>query len=637
MGNQQVQDGIGGERLRFFMRSLLDDLRALEIMLEEGLIEANVRRVGAEQEMFLVGPGYRPAPLVMQMLQLLQDPHYTTELGQFNLEANMEPLTFGGKCLSDMEREITRLVEKARAAAQELGADVALVGILPTLRKSDLGLENMAPVPRYFALNQAMNRLRGGAYDFQIKGVDELIVKHDSVMVEACNTSFQVHFQVGAEEFAKLYNIAQAVAAPVLAAATNSPLLFGRRLWRETRIALFQQAVDTRSTSHHLRERQPRVSFGRGWVRESVVELFQEDIARFKILIGGDLDEDPFDVLRQGNVPRLKALRLHNGTVYRWNRPCYGITDGRPHLRIENRYIPSGPTVRDEVANGAFWYGLVCALSRQVEDITRLIEFEQAHSNFTAAARNGLASALVWLEGKEVPARDLLLDELIPLARTGLLGGGIAREDADLYLGVIEDRVETKQTGSQWFHLSLAGMKGKGTEAERMSALTGSLVAQQKDGTPVSRWKLARLEEAGGWKVHYMKVEQFMSTDLFTVQEDEPIDLVASLMDWEKIRHVPVEDHEHRLVGLVSYRSLIHLLAQGEFWKRGAPIPVSDVMKRDLITVAPETPTQEAIALMKERRIGSLPVVKDGRLIGIVTERDFMDIASELLEDKLKD
>jgi CBS domain-containing protein len=637
MGNQQVQDGIGGERLRFFMRSLLDDLRALEIMLEEGLIEANVRRVGAEQEMFLVGPGYRPAPLVMQMLQLLQDSHYTTELGQFNLEANMEPLSFGGKCLSDMEREITCLVEKARAAASELGADIALVGILPTLRKSDLGLENMAPVPRYFALNQAMNRLRGGAYDFQIKGIDELIVKHDSVMVEACNTSFQVHFQVGAAEFAKLYNIAQAVAAPVLSAATNSPLLFGRRLWRETRIALFQQAVDTRSTSHHLRERQPRVSFGRGWVRESVVELFQEDIARFKILIGGDLDEDPFEVLRQGNVPRLKALRLHNGTVYRWNRPCYGITDGKPHLRIENRYIPSGPTIRDEVANGALWYGLVCALSRQVEDITRLIEFEQAHSNFTAAARNGLASELVWLEGKEVPARDLLLDELIPLARTGLLGGGIAREDADLYLGVIEDRVQSKQTGSQWFHLSLAGMKGKGTEAERMSALTGSLVAQQKEGKPVSTWKLARLEEAGGWKAHYMKVEQFMSTDLFTVQEDEPIDLVASLMDWEKIRHVPVEDHEHRLVGLVSYRSLIHLLAQGEFWKRGAPIPVSDVMKRDLITVTPETPTQDAIALMKERRIGSLPVVKDGRLIGIVTERDFMDIASELLEEKLKD
>jgi CBS domain-containing protein/gamma-glutamylcysteine synthetase len=637
MGNQQVQEGISGEKLRLFMRNLLDDLRVLERMLEEGLIESGVRRIGAEQEMFLVGPGFRPAPLVMEMLQLLQDQHFTTELAQFNLETNMEPLSFGGKCLSEMEQRITALVGKARSSAAKLGAEIVLVGILPTLRKSDLGLENMAPVPRYFALNQAMNRLRGGAYEFQIKGIDELIVKHDSVMVEACNTSFQVHFQVGAKEFAKLYNIAQVVAGPVLSAATNSPLLFGRRLWRETRIALFQQAVDTRSSSHHLRERQPRVSFGRSWVRESVVELFQEDIARFKILIGGDLDEDPFAMLRQGKVPQLKALRLHNGTVYRWNRPCYGITDGKPHLRIENRYIPSGPTIRDEVANGALWFGLVCALSREVDDITRLIEFEQAHQNFTAAARNGLASELVWLEGKEVGARDLLLDELIPLARTGLKGGGIAEEDIDLYLGVVEERVRTKQTGSQWFHLSLSAMKGKGTEAERMSALTASLVRQQKEGKPVATWKLASLEDAGGWKDHYMRVEQFMSTDLFTVQEDEPIDLVASLMDWEKIRHVPVEDHEHRLVGLVSYRSLIHLLAQGALWKRGGPIPVSDVMKKDLITVAPETPTQTAIVLMKERGIGSLPVVKDGRLIGIVTERDFMDIASELLEEKLRE
>jgi CBS domain-containing protein len=637
MGNQQVQDGITGEQLRLFMRSLLDDVRALEMMIEEGLIEADVRRIGAEQEMFLVGPGYRPAPLVMEMIQALKDPHFTTELAQFNLETNMEPLSFGGRCLSEMEERLSTLVGKAREAAARMNAEIALVGILPTLRKSDLGLENMAPVPRYFALNQAMNRLRGGAYEFQIKGIDELIVKHDSVMVESCNTSFQVHFQVGAKEFAKLYNIAQAVAGPVLAAATNSPLLFGRRLWRETRIALFQQAVDTRSSSHHLRERQPRVSFGRSWVRESVVELFQEDIARFKILIGGELDEDPFAVLRQGKAPQLKALRLHNGTVYRWNRPCYGITEGKPHLRIENRYIPSGPTIRDEVANGALWFGLVCALSREVSDVTRYLDFEQAKSNFIVAARNGLASGLMWLEGKEVPARDLLLEELIPLARAGLQNGGIAREDIDLYLGVVEERVRTKQTGSQWFHLSLAGMKGKGTEAERMSALTASLVCQQKEGRPVSEWKLATLEEAGGWKEHYTKVEQFMSTDLFTVQEDEPIDLVASLMDWEKIRHVPVEDHEHRLVGLVSYRSLIHLLAQGELWKRGAPVPVGDVMKRDLITVSPETTTHEAILLMKERRIGSLPVVKDGRLIGIVTERDFMDIASELLEEKLKE
>ena len=637
MGEHDVREDISGEQLRLFMRHLLDDLRALERMLADGWIESGVRRVGAEQEMFLVGAGFRPAPLAVEALEAIDDPHFTTELARFNLEANLDPLSFGGDCLSRMESQLAELIALARRGAEGRGGEIALCGILPTLRKSDLGLENMTPVPRYFALNRAMNKLRGGAYNFQIKGMDELIVKHDSVMLESCNTSFQVHFQVGAEEFAQLYNIAQAVAAPVVAAATNYPLLFGRRLWRETRIALFQHAVDTRSTSHELRERRPRVTFGRRWVAESVTELFQEDIARFKILLGGDLDEDPFAEIRAGRPPKLKALRLHNGTVYRWNRPCYGITEGKPHLRIENRYLPSGPSIVDEVANAALWFGLVSALSRDIDDVTKLMEFEDAHSNFTAAARNGLAAELVWFEGKEYSAPDLLLNELLPMARSGLERGGVDSKDIDHYLGIVERRVRSKQTGSQWVHQSLAAMKGKGTEGERMSALTASAVRQQKIGKPVSEWELASLAEAGGWEHHYYKVEQFMTTDLFTVSEDEPIDLVASLMDWEKIRHVPVEDNEHRLVGLVSYRSLIHLLAQGELAERGDPIPVSEVMKRNLTTVDPGTTTLEAVALMKKKHIGSLPVVKDGHLIGIVTERDFMDIAGELLEAKLKE
>jgi len=637
MGEQQVQDDISPEQLRLFMRNLLDDLRALERMIEDDWIESGVRRVGAEQEMFLVGPSWRPASIATEVLAAIDDPRFTTELAKFNLEGNLDPVVFGKGCLSEIEAQLKELVGLARDGAKECGGEIALCGILPTLRKSDLGLDNMAPVPRYFALNRAMNKLRGGSYDFQIKGMDELIVKHDSVMLESCNTSFQVHFQVAADEFAKLYNIAQVVAAPVLAACTNSPLLFGRRLWRETRIALFQQAVDTRSTSHDLRERQPRVSFGRQWVKASATELFREDIARFKILLGGDTDEDPFAEIRAGRPPKLKALRLHNGTVYRWNRPCYGITEGKPHLRIENRYVPSGPTIVDEVANAALWFGLVSAFARDIDDVTKVMKFEDAHANFTAAAVNGLASEFTWFDGRECPARELLTKELLPMARSGLESSNIDPADIDRYLGIVEERVETKKTGAQWFHHSLAAMKGKGTDGERMSALTTSMVSQQKEGRPVTEWHAASLDEAGGWKNHYLMVEQFMTTDLYTVTEDEPIDLVASLMDWEKIRHVPVEDIDHRLVGLVSYRSLIHLLANGEFARREDPIPVSEVMKRDLVTVAPETTTLEAVALMKGKSIGSLPVVKDGRLIGIVTERDFMDIARELLEEKLKE
>lgn len=495
----------------------------------------------------------------------------------------------------------------------------------------------MTPIERYFALNRAMSRMRGGAYEFRIKGIDELIVNHDSVMVEACNASFQVHFQVGAEEFANLYNIAQFITGPILAVAANSPLLFGRRLWRETRIAVFRQSVDTRSTNQHLRERSPRVTFGRSWVRNSVIELFQEDISRFRALLGVEDDEDPFASLERGQTPRLKSLRLHNGTVYRWNRACYGLTDGKPHLRIENRVLPAGPTPIDQVANAALWFGMISAMAAEHEDLAGEVEFDVAKGNFFAAAQHGLAAQFTWLDGKVYPARELLLERLIPDARQGLATAGIDQADIDRYLGIIERRVEAGVTGADWLLGSLGSMKDKGTAGERLNALTAATLARQKEGRPIAEWEPARLEEAGGWKFNYLRVEQFMVTDLFTVQEDELIDLVANLMEWERIRHVPVEDPQHRLVGLVSYRNLLRVLAQGRGGGDQSTIAVSEVMKKDPVTVAPEANTLEAIALMRRHKIGCLPVVKDGRLVGLVTDHEFMDIAAELLEQKLRE
>ena len=384
MGTHKIQGEFQGEERRVFMRYLLRDLRAMEHILANGLLEEGVRRVGAEQEMFLLDRHNLAAPAALDVLKRVDDPHFTTELGLFNLEMNLDPLLFGGDCLSRMEEQLQGLLGKLRTSIADLDVKALLTGILPTIRKSDLGLENMVPLPRYQALNQAMSQMRGGAYEFYIKGLDEILVKHDSVMVEACNASFQVHFQVGASEFANLYNIAQVVAGPLLACATNSPLLFGRRLWAETRIALFQQAVDTRSVGHHLRESSPRVTFGNSWVKESVLELYKEDISRFRTLVGTGLDEDPFEALARGEAPQLKALRMHNGTVYRWNRACYGIMNGKPHLRIENRVMPSGPSVADEIANAAFWFGMVSGLAFKYEDITNVTEFEHAKMNFVA-------------------------------------------------------------------------------------------------------------------------------------------------------------------------------------------------------------------------------------------------------------
>jgi len=624
------------DSLRDFTRRLLADLRALELMLESGSIESGIRRIGAEQELFLIDRHFRPAPLATEFIEKVRDPHFTTEVARFNLEFNSDPLDFGAGCLTALEGQLDDLLAKARRTAHQLDAEVVMIGILPTVDISDLTLVNMTPVPRYFALNEAMRRLRGKDWEFFIKGADELIIRHDSVMVEACNTSFQIHYQTGPEEFARLYNLTQAVAAPVLAAACNSPMLFGRRLWRETRIALFQQSVDHRAAGLHLREQAPRVSFGRRWVDDSVLEIFQEDIARFKVLLAIETDEDALAVLEKGGVPSLKALRLHNGTIYRWTRPCYGILDGKPHLRIENRILPSGPTVVDELANAAFWFGLLAGLSNVYPDVRRVMEFETAHENFVSAARLGLRAQFGWPGHKQIPADELILEELLPVAREGLAARGLPDDEAGRYLDVLEERVRSKHTGSQWQLDSYHFLQGRGNRAERLAAITAATVENQTTGRPVHAWEPAALEQAGGWERHYARVEQFMTSDLFTVGPDESVELVANLMKWKRIRHVPVEDGEHRLVGLVSQRTLVAVIADRAAELGKESIAVRDIMSTGIVTVSPETSTLEAIELMKRHKVGSLPVVKEGRLVGIVTEADFLAIAGQLLENELR-
>jgi CBS domain-containing protein len=631
VGTQEITSDLDAANLRLFIKHLLDDLQALEAMIAGGAIESGVRKIGAEQELFLVDRAWRPAPLAMEILAALDDPHFTTELGRFNLEINLDPLSFGGDCLSRLEADLGRLLAKVRSVADERGADAVLTGILPTLRKSDLVLTNMTPKPRYLALNDAMSRQRGGDYEFRLKGSDELIVKHDSVMLEACCTSFQVHYQVGAEEFASMYNLAQAITGPLLAAATNSPLLFGRRLWKETRIPLFEQAVDTRGASHHMRERLPRVSFGNRWVEHSVLELFQEDLARFHVLLGAPLGEDSLVTLRHGKLPDLQALRVHSGTVYRWNRPCFGCVEGKAHLRIENRVLPSGPTVLDEVANAAFFVGLMSGGAAALPDVSGKMAFSDAEANFLAAAQAGLDARFTWLEGSKLAARDLILHELLPIATAGLRNAGIAAADIDRYLGVIAERVESRRTGSQWLLDSLATMQGAETRDATAGALAAATVARQWEGKPVHEWSPATIDEGRTASRKDLRVEEFMTTDLFTVRAQEPIDLVVNLMDWKHIRHVPVEDDQGRLVGVVSWFEVVHHYARRDITERDEAVAVSTVMRQNPITVGPETSVLEAIALMRREKLACLLVVKDESLVGIVSERDFLNITAQLL------
>jgi len=414
-----------------------------------------------------------------------------------------------------------------------------------------------------------------------------------------------------------------------MAISANSPIAFGKRLWAETRIALFRQAVDTRS-HNHLRETEARVSFGTRWVKDSIVEIFKEDIARFRTLVGTDLDEDPMALLDKGKLPLLKALRLHNGTIYRWNRACFGVTDGKAHLRIENRVMPAGPSTIDEIANSAFWFGLMAELGAHGEDITKRIDFDQAAANFYSAAREGLGAHFEWLDGEDISARDLVLERLLPIAEAGLRRQQIAEADLKKYLAVVEARVSSARTGARWQFSSWNSLRDRAAAGVRANALVAATVQRQQTGRPVSEWERARLDEAEVSKSNYLRVEQHMTTDLFTVHEDDAIEMVANLMNWERIRHVPVEDNKHRLIGIVTQRAILRLLTSGGSTRDKS---VADLMRRDVTTVGPETATVEALQLMRRLRIGCLPVVQDGgRLVGILTEEDFMGLASKLLE-----
>lgn len=636
MGDQNPATSTDTRELREFMRAILDDVHALERMLSTGLIETGVRRIGAEQEMFLVDKNLRPAPLALEILKRLDNPQFTTELALFQLECNLMPRTLADRSLHDMEQELEGLLLLARNAAHELGGQPILTGILPTLQQSDLGLESMTPNARYRRLNDVMRAMRGGEFRAYIKGLDELSVTHDNVLFEACNSSFQVHFQSGPEEFPRLYNLAQVVTAPVLAAAVNSPVLLQHRLWHETRVALFQQSVDERSDTILHRGRRPRVSFGDAWVKKSVLEIFREDIARFRLVLTTELGDAATEILDRGGIPSLQALRLHNGTVYRWNRACYGVHEGKAHLRIEARAFPSGPTVRDEIANAAFFFGLMIAISEEHKDITEVMSFDDAKGNFVAAARQGLKATFNWLGGKTWGAQALIREQLLPRARQGLLQRGIDCGDVELYLGVIEGRVRNGRTGSQWVLDSLAGMHA-GTRYERYRTVVDTMAKKQWEASPIHEWELARVEEASDWRAAYRTVGQVMTTDLFTVHPEDLIDLAASLMDWKHIRHVPVEDNDGQLVGIVSHRQLLRVLGRGMEKGDADPIAVREIMVPDPVSVPAETSVLEAISIMRRHKVSCLPVTKGRKLVGIVTERDFLDVAARLFEEKLRE
>ena len=457
-------------------------------MLRESRFDTEPRRVGVEIELNLVDADGMPSMSNVAVLEAIADPDWASELGRFNLEINIPPRQLTGDALSALEHEVREKLARAAARAHGTGSRLVMVGILPTLRESDVTDEAMSANPRYRLLNEQMIAARGEDMRICIDGAERLLTHVDSIMPEAACTSVQFHLQVSPEAFGNYWNAAQAVAGIQVALAANSPFLFGRELWRETRIPLFEQVTDTRPEELKQQGVRPRVWFGERWIT-SVFDLFEENLRYFPALLPLREDEDPAAALDNGEAPRLAELTLHNGTVYRWNRPVYAVDDGRPHLRVENRVLPAGPTVADVVANAAFYYGLVRALAETERPVWTQMSFAAAADNLVEGSRRGIEAKVYWPGIGEAPVTELVLRRLLPQAWEGLRQWGVQAKDADRMLGVIEQRCLTGRTGATWQVENVRRLeRGPADRRDALRRMTQGYIERMVSNQPAHSW-----------------------------------------------------------------------------------------------------------------------------------------------------
>ncbi|WP_049566689.1 glutamate--cysteine ligase [Nonomuraea sp. SBT364] len=454
-------------------------------MLRESRFEDDRPLAGLEIELNIVDADGEAAMRNAEVLAAIERPDWATELGQFNVEINIEPQELGGDGARRLEDDVRARLNHAEERARSRGGHLVLIGILPTLREQDIGEGTLSANPRYRLLNEQIFAARGEDLHLCIEGAERLDTHADSLAPEAACTSVQLHLQVSPGEFAAHWNAAQAIAGPQVAVAANAPYLFGRELHQETRITLFEQATDTRPDELKAQGVRPRVWFGERWIT-SVFDLFEENVRYYPALLPLCEEEDPRAELAAGRIPALHELTLHNGTVYRWNRPVYAVVDGLPHLRVENRVLPAGPTVLDIAANAAFYYGLMRVLPHAERPIWSQMSFAAAEENLTAAARHGLDARLYWPGMGEVPAAELILRRLLPMARDGLARWGVDEAVAARLLDVIEGRCLTGRTGATWQVEKVRALGGDRHEALRRMTL--EYIMRMHTNDPVHTW-----------------------------------------------------------------------------------------------------------------------------------------------------
>jgi len=463
-------------------------LDVFALMLRQSHFDAEDPMTGLEIEFNLVDDEGRPALKNAEALEAIANPDFQTELGQFNLEINVAPRRLGSRGISDFESDLRASLNDAEERANQVGAHLVMIGVLPTLEAGHLGPATISPNPRYRLLSDQILDARGEDIAISISGVERLETTSESIMPEAACTSTQLHTQVSPEDFASYWNASQSIAGIQLAVGANSPYLLGRDLWAETRIPLFEQATDTRSEELKAQGVRPRVWFGERWIT-SIFDLFEENVRYFPALLPITEDEDPLAVLEAGGTPGLHELRLHNGTIYRWNRPIYDVVDGRPHLRVENRVLAAGPSVADTMANAAFYFGLTRALAEHERPLWSQMSFSAAEENFHLAARDGIEAQVYWPGIGQVSATELVLRRLLPLAREGLERWGADQSESGRLLGIIEARCSTGRNGASWFRERVRSRESAGTD--RAEALRATLLEYRErmhSNEPVHTW-----------------------------------------------------------------------------------------------------------------------------------------------------
>jgi gamma-glutamyl:cysteine ligase YbdK (ATP-grasp superfamily) len=458
-------------------------------MLREQMFQAEPVLVGQEIELNLVDEQGEPAMRNAAVLDAIANPAWATEVGQFNLEINVPPRPPGGDALAGLEAEIRGDLNAADTRARGAGARLVMVGILPTLQKQDVHEGTMTASDRFRVLNEQIFAARGEDMQIEIDGTERLLTHTDSITPEAACTSLQLHLQVSPDAFANYWNAAQAIAGVQVALGANSPFLFGPQLWHETRITLFEQATDTRPEELKEQGVRPRVWFGERWIT-SVFDLFEENLRYFPALLPICEDQDPLAMLDGGVSPELAEMSLHNGTIYRWNRPIYAVAGGQPHLRVENRVLPAGPTVADVVANAAFYYGLVRSLAEAQRPVWTQMSFATAAENLHEAARNGLSAHLYWPGLGEAPVAELVLRRLLPLAHDGLARWGVDPALAARLLGIVEQRCLTGRNGATWQTAVVAGLSDRdgADRPEALRLMTQRYIELMHSNEPVHTW-----------------------------------------------------------------------------------------------------------------------------------------------------